>query len=44
LRGSSDVQTRQSQPITGTPVDVPLPRKISRREAVAAMSANPRSS
>ena len=31
LRGSSDRQTSHSHPITGTPVEVPVPRKISRR-------------
>jgi hypothetical protein len=29
LRGSRELQTAQSQPITGTPVEVPLPRKVS---------------
>src|SRR5438477_6310397 len=28
-RGSSDVQTRHAQPTTGTPVDVPVPRKVT---------------
>jgi len=28
-RGSSDRQVSQSQPIDGTPVDVPVPRKVS---------------
>lgn len=26
--GSSDVQTLQRQPITGTPVEVPVPKKV----------------
>src|ERR1700678_3991747 len=29
LRGSGDVQTAQSQPIMGTPCDVPLPSTIT---------------
>src|SRR5687768_4416059 len=28
-RGSSDVQVSHSQPIDGTPVEVPVPRKVS---------------
>src|SRR5258705_3583574 len=28
-RGSSDVQVSQSQAMEGTPVDVPVPRKVS---------------
>src|ERR1700682_2336960 len=36
--GSADVQTAQSQPMTGTPFEVPLPRNTSRREAVAVSS------
>jgi hypothetical protein len=28
--GSSEVQTAQSQPIIGTPCDVPVPRKVTR--------------
>jgi len=28
-RGSSEVQVSQSQAIEGTPVDVPVPRKVS---------------
>src|SRR5438477_11075786 len=28
-RGSSDAQTRHGQPTTGTPVDVPVPRKVT---------------
>src|SRR5687767_1860872 len=28
-RGSSDLQVTHSQPIEGTPVDVPVPRKVS---------------
>src|SRR4051812_43875420 len=35
LRGSPDVQTAQSQPRTGTPLEVPLPRNTRRRDAVA---------
>jgi hypothetical protein len=31
LRGSVEVQTAHSQPIMGTPVDVPVPRNTSRR-------------
>ena len=27
--GSADVQTAQSQPIVGTPIDVPLPSTVS---------------
>src|SRR5271157_1709825 len=34
FRGSREVHTEQSHPRTGTPVDVPVPRKISRRAAV----------
>src|SRR5882724_7458410 len=30
LRGSDDAQTAQEQPTTGTPVEVPLPRKVTR--------------
>lgn len=30
LRGCAEVQTRQRQPTTGTPVDVPVPRKVTR--------------
>ena len=30
-RGSEDRQTAQSQPIAGTPVDVPLPRTVTLR-------------
>ncbi len=30
LRGLSDVQTLHVQPITGTPVDVPLPSMVTR--------------
>ena len=29
-RGSSEVQTSQLQPITGTPVEVPVPRSVTR--------------
>jgi hypothetical protein len=29
-RGSADRQTAQSQPIWGTPKDVPVPRNVSR--------------
>src|SRR5690349_7676747 len=29
LRGSSDVQTAQRQPTTGTPVEVPVPRNVT---------------
>ena len=29
-RGSSEVQTGHSQPIIGTPVDVPVPRSVIR--------------
>src|SRR5215467_2788081 len=35
-RGSVDVHTAQSQPIEGTPLDVPLPRTVTR------MGSNPR--
>jgi len=28
--GSSDLQMSQSHPITGTPVDVPVPRNVTR--------------
>src|SRR5829696_5903255 len=31
-RGSDDRQTAQSQPIAGTPCDVPLPRTVMRSE------------
>jgi hypothetical protein len=47
LRWSAEVQTAQSQPSTGTPLDVPLPRNTSRREfppaanGVAAHSSKP---
>src|SRR5262245_39884406 len=41
LRGSSEVQTGQLQPNTGTPVDVPVPRKTIRRGTVAARSSKP---
>jgi hypothetical protein len=30
LRGSAEVQTAQLQPITGTPIEVPVPKKRSR--------------
>src|SRR5271157_5105530 len=40
LRGSLEVQTEQSHPRTGTPVDVPVPRKISRRAAAVGLSIN----
>src|SRR5262245_15929774 len=29
LRGSLEVQTRQPQPMTGTPVEVPVPRNVT---------------
>jgi hypothetical protein len=29
LRGFSEVQTAQVQPITGTPVEVPLPSSVT---------------
>jgi hypothetical protein len=29
-RGSDERQTAQSQPIAGTPVEVPLPRTVTR--------------
>src|SRR5437870_13060924 len=29
FRASSDVQTRQAHPTTGTPVEVPVPRKVT---------------
>src|SRR5689334_5798138 len=31
LRGSVEVHTSQSQPRAGTPVEVPVPRKVNRR-------------
>src|SRR5215213_4439769 len=35
LHGCGDVHTRHRQPTTGTPVDVPLPRKVTRiREGI----------
>ena len=37
---SADVQTEQSQPIMGTPLDVPVPRKISRRVLAVSLSVN----
>ncbi len=36
--GSLEVQTWQSQPIMGTPVDVPVPRKVNRRVPAASVS------
>jgi hypothetical protein len=30
LRGSADVHTAQRQPITGTPLEVPQPRTVTR--------------
>ena len=33
LRGSSEVQTLQGQPMTGTPREVPVPRKVTRISA-----------
>ena len=38
LRGSVERQTAQSQPMTGTPVEVPLP-SIVRRSGVGAFGA-----
>ena len=40
FRGSVEVQTEQSQPIMGTPLDVPVPRKISRRPVASSRSVN----
>ena len=40
LRGSLEVQTEQSHPIMGTPVDVPVPRNTRRRVGVSAESLN----
>jgi hypothetical protein len=40
FRGSLEVQTEQSHPRTGTPVDVPVPRKISRRAGTVGLSIN----
>src|SRR5208337_1147099 len=40
FRGSREVQTEQSHPRTGTPVDVPVPRKISRLAAAVGLSIN----
>jgi hypothetical protein len=37
LRGSSDVQTAQPQPITGTPTDVPVPRNVNETPATAVI-------
>jgi hypothetical protein len=34
------VQTAQSQPRTGTPVEVPVPRKINRRAGAFGLSIN----
>ena len=34
------MQTEQSQPIMGTPLDVPVPRKISRRIRAVSRSVN----
>ena len=33
LRGSVGVQTGQSQPMTGTPTEVPVPRKVISKSA-----------
>ncbi|MEM9081484.1 MAG: hypothetical protein AAGC74_12420 [Verrucomicrobiota bacterium] len=38
LRGSGEVQTGQSQPMTGTPTEVPVPRKV-RDELMGELSA-----
>jgi hypothetical protein len=35
FRGSSELQTPQSQPITGTPTEVPVPRNV-KEESVTA--------
>ena len=40
LRGSVELHTEQSHPIIGTPVDVPVPRKISRRDGADGLSIN----
>jgi hypothetical protein len=40
FRGSLEVQTAQSQPRTGTPVEVPVPRKTSRRAGDVGLSIN----
>jgi len=40
FRGSLEVQTGHSHPIMGTPLEVPLPRKISRRVSAASCSIN----
>jgi hypothetical protein len=37
LRGSSEVQTAQPQPITGTPTDVPVPRNVNETPATAVI-------
>jgi hypothetical protein len=37
LRGSSEVQTAQPQPITGTPTDVPVPRNVNETSATAVI-------
>jgi hypothetical protein len=41
-RGSDDRQTGQSQPIAGTPWEVPLPRTVTRREADKGLRATVR--
>ena len=40
FRGSGEVQTEHSHPIMGTPVEVPDPRKTSRRVGAPADSLN----
>lgn len=44
LRGSSDVQTAQEQPSTGTPVDVPQPNIVTLPELIARFSLFARAS
>src|SRR5947209_582377 len=39
--GLSEVQTRQAQPITGIPVDVPLPSMVTRRDMGPGSLAQP---
>jgi hypothetical protein len=40
LRGFSEVQTWQVQPITGTPVEVPLPSMVTRSDmALGSLAA-----